>query len=167
MTSEQPDEVATTGPAGRFQPVAWLAAISMLGLMAITLIDVILRKVTGRGLSGAIEYSELALVVCVFLGLGFAQARGAHVSTSVLTSRLKAKARRLVIIVPGVLGLAMVTVMSWQSVVSARHSIANGEYRFGMVSVPVWPARVAIVVGLLLFLFQYAKTLKREVGSDD
>lgn len=51
----------------------------------------------------------------------------------------------------------MVIVVGWMVLVTADRALASfevREFRFGLVRVPVWPARIAIAVGLAAYLLE-------------
>lgn len=137
------------------------AGVVILALTFITVADVILRK-AGESFPGAVEVSEVLLVFAVFLALGAAQVSGDHVTTSVLTSRLPPNARRWLRASAAVIGVITVVVMIIVATQAAIYSVQIGEYRFGIAQVPIWPARIIIVVGLIVFLFEYIRTTVRQ-----
>ncbi|MPV35569.1 TRAP transporter small permease subunit [Georgenia subflava] len=136
-----------------------LGGVGVIALMLMTVIDVTLRKLTGRGLGGTIEYSEVVLVACVFLGIAGAQVAGAHVSTSVLTSHLHGRVNRTVRVAAGSVAVLIVVAMVYASAIMAIDSVQANEFRFGLVRVPVWPARILVPIGLFLFLLQFIRGL--------
>lgn len=144
-----------------------VSGLAVLAIMALTLVDVVLRKVTGQGVRGVIEITEVTLVIAVFLALGSAQAGGVHISTSVLTSRLRVTSRRTVRVSAAAVALVTVAVMIMITTSAALNSFASGEYRFGLVRVPIWPARVAIVLGLVLFFIEYLRTVAGYLKSPE
>ncbi|MEW1963772.1 TRAP transporter small permease subunit [Microbacterium sp. NPDC077644] len=145
------------------RPLGVLAGAAVFILMALTLTEVISRAITGRSMPGIVEYSEVVLAISVFLALGLTQAEGQHITTSIMTSRLSDKPRRVVIGVFGLVGIIVVVVMVAVTAIVAIQSIQTGEYRFGLAKVPLSPARVAVVIGLTVFLVEYGLTLRREV----
>lgn len=138
-----------------------LGGIAILVLMFLTTIDVVLRKTTGQGVGGTVEISEVVLVAAVFLGLPAAQASGAHVATTVVTSHLSERTRRVVLVAVGLISTLIATVMLYATTLAAATSVENGEYRFGLVHVPVWPARIIIPIGVLLLLIEFVRHLMR------
>lgn len=127
---------------------ALLSALCVVALMVITTVDVLRRIATGRALPGGNEISELLMVGMVFLGLAYAQYRKEHVSVSVLTGRMPARSAAVL----RAIGIVTVLVfLFWMMVASngeALRSLASGEYRFGLLQVPMWPARIAIPIGV-------------------
>src|SRR5690606_19404774 len=91
-------------------PMGIGAGLVIVALTFITVADVSLRK-AGSSIPGAVEISEVLLVFAVFLAFGSAQVSGDHVSTSVLTGRLKPTARRWLRITAALIGLVTVAVV--------------------------------------------------------
>lgn len=129
---------------------SWVSGVITLLIMLVVVAEVVLRDLFGSSLGGSIELSEVALVFLVFLGIAYAQQADAHVSTNILTARISPRAAA---ILKAVAMVVMTVVLLWVTYVTAVRgweSMRAGEARFGMRSVPVWPARLMIPVGLLL-----------------
>lgn len=137
-------------------PIGSVSGAIVCALMVLTIVDIVLRKMSGQGVPGGIEYSEIFLVVGVFFALAAAQAEGFHVSTSVLTSRMPVTARRVSEAMGALLGGVIVAVMAYVATQAAWVSFTTGEYRFGLAEVAVWPARAAVALGLWLYLIEFA-----------
>lgn len=123
-------------------------------MLVLTILDITRRTVSGRSVEGVNELGEVAMVFIVFLGLAYAEQRRAHVAVTLLVRRLPHR------VAAGMeaAGIALVmAVVVWMVVVTgerALESLAVGEYRFGLVRIPIWPARIVIVVGLAAYLLQ-------------
>lgn len=126
----------------------YLTGGTVLVLMLLTTADVVKRSVVGSSVRGVIEITEVALVITVFLGMVGAEVSGAHIRTSVLIDRLRYRIGGIVsmaCLLPCIWVTAWIT---WETALKAQHSYEFGEYRFGLLSVPIWPARVAIALGM-------------------
>lgn len=135
-------------PASVGSALAMVSGVVIVALMLITVIDVLLRKFFSSGFPGAIEINEVALVVVVFLAMMSAEMTNVHVRTPILTERVKptvANWLHVVGLLPAVVFLTWVTIRTGQE---ALKSLASGEFRFGIVNVPLWPAKVAVVIGM-------------------
>lgn len=133
---------------------SYVAAVAITWIMVSTTLDVASRYLRNRSIAGVLEIGEIMLVVAVFLGMAYAEHDGQHIRTDLLTRRLPVTLARRVRIV----GLAVMAVfvawLAWNTSFEAWHSFRTGEYRFGVIEVPVWPAKIAVTVGLALLTLQ-------------
>lgn len=125
-----------------------LAGVGILGLMLLTVWDVSFRETRGRGIEGATELSEVALVAVVFLGMTAAQLNRSHISTPMLTARLPARLGHAVRALSLVVAALFVAWMTLETARTGMSSYQAGEFRYGTVNVPIWPARLVIPLGL-------------------
>lgn len=141
-----------------------LAAVGILLLMIATVLDVGLRIAGPWGVPGIVEYSEVILVAIVFLGMGSAQRMGQHVATTVVTDRLPDVWSRACRIASLSLALLLIGAMTYWSISRAIDSVGVNESRFGVMHVPIWPARVALAFGLLLLSVEMTRSLIRALA---
>lgn len=140
-----------------FTEILALASVSLIVvILAAIVADVVRRSATGKSVPGVVEWSEVAMVMIVFLGLGYAERRRAHVSMTLFVRLLPPRVGAVI----NALGLLLVAaVVAWMVYVTADRAMASyeaSEIRFGLIRVPVWPARIAIAVGLLAYLLELA-----------
>lgn len=126
-----------------------LAGAALLYLILSAAADVAFRTLTGRGIPGSIEYGEVVLVMLAFLSLARTQQKDGHVAVDLVTSRLSRRSAAALELLGMTVALVFLIWMTWASYEQAVVSVERGEYRFGTVSAPVWPARVAIAASLL------------------
>jgi TRAP-type C4-dicarboxylate transport system permease small subunit len=129
---------------------AWASGIFTLAIMILVVVDVVLRDVFTKSLGGTIEISEVLLVFLVFLGVAFAQQAQAHVNTNLVTSRVPPRVARVMKTLGHVIVAGVLLWTTWVTATRGWDAMQAGEARFGLRSVPVWPARLMIPVGLLL-----------------
>lgn len=133
---------------------SWISGALTLVLLVMLVAEVAVREIVGRSLLGTIELSEVLLVLIVALGAAYAQKTGAHVSTDLVTSRF-APATAAAIRVGGMLVAAgFLFWTAWASAERGWEAFESGESRFGITSVPVWPARLVLPLGLALLAVQ-------------
>lgn len=147
---------------------AYISAIAVVVLAVATTADVLRRATTGKSVPGVIEGTEVVLVFTVFLGLALTQRELGHVSTSVVTNRLPPSIAAVV----SAFGLAVVSLfcvwLAEASIVKSVYSTQAGEYRYGLLQVPIWPGRIAVAVGTTFlalemirrFLIEMAKAIR-------
>jgi len=128
--------------------LALIAGVAILGLMILTVTDVTLRKFFSSGVPGAVEINEVTLVAVVFLALMAAEITDVNVRTPLVTERLPDRWANLAHIVGYVPALAFLV---WATYLTADEGIAawlRGDFRFGLIFVPVWPAKLIVPIGL-------------------
>ena len=144
-----------------------IAIVSTSVLLLVTAADVLLRTSSGHGVPGAVEITEVVLVVAAFMGLASAASDDLHIRATLLTDRMRPRVRRVVRLIGDMIGMAIVLWLIYATSLRAIASVMNGEYRFGLISMPIWPARVAILLGLIgLLLALLLKTIDRATSTD-
>lgn len=140
-----------------------IAGIILTGLMGMMVLDVTLRNTTGRPLSGLVDWIELLLVLIVFLGIAEAQRNRDHVAIDVIADAFPQRLRIASHIIGGVVGLLVVAVIAYVSTRQAIQSYAVREFRRGLAEVPLWPGRIVLAVGFVLFALQIITTTAQRV----
>lgn len=129
---------------------AVLASLTTFALALSITTDVIIRLTTGSSLPGLVELSETLLVALVFLGVSYTAYIGGHVAMSLVTDRLPARWKGWVRALANLLVVGVLVWLIYATGERAIQSYASGEYKFGLTQFPLWPARWAIVIGLVV-----------------
>lgn len=147
-----------------------IGGAAIMLLMFATVADVVSRKVGGGGIAGVVEWTEVLLVVVVFAGMMGAELSGAHIrGMSFLTERERSIGAPLVRACGSALAALILVWAVFMSGEEALASIALGEFRMGLIQVPIWPAKLAIPIGLAGFAAVMAwrtfKQLRQAAGE--
>lgn len=137
---------------------AYTGMVAIILIMCVTVANVIARKVFATSVPSAVEGSEEALVVAVFLGFGAAQRTGTHVATHILTSQLHGRVRTAVRAVGVCATLVLAAWMLRGAVKEARYTISIHEQIASVVNFPTWPGRIAVAVGFSLLLAEVIRS---------
>lgn len=140
-----------------------IAAVLIVVIMLSTAADVAVRQVTGASIPGVVEYSEVLMVGLIFLGLAYAQRARAHIGVDLVTERMPVRVAHVVRAVGLALAFVVLAVMAYETLQVALRSFESREFRFGLVQVPIWPARMIIPIGLVALLLELAISLHDEV----
>ncbi|GAA2095606.1 MULTISPECIES: TRAP transporter small permease [Brevibacterium] len=140
---------------------AVIASLTIALIMLLTVADVVRRSLTGRSIPGTTEFSEVFLVAAAFLGLAYAMRTGAHVAVDLVIERMPARAGRIIFTAGMVLALAVLVWMMFQTGNAALRSISAGEYRYGLIQVPIWPAKAVIPLALAALILECVVTLAK------
>jgi len=132
---------------------AILAALGVVVMLWAIVADVGVRNITRGSLPGMVEIGETMVVVVIFLGMMQAGVSGEHITITLLTSRLSTKVRRTLQTFAWIVSAIILGWMTWATTLRAVSSFEGQESRFGILSWPIWPARIVIAVGIVSMLF--------------
>lgn len=138
-----------------------VSGITLAALLVLTLVNVIKRETTGRGIDGTIEYTEVLMVIAMFLALALAQRNGTHISTSFVTNIMPRTLAHILNRVVGAFGVLVIGMIIFSAYDAYTFSIERGEYTMGIARVELWPARLAVLVGMIVYLYEYGRVIVR------
>lgn len=115
-----------------------LSVILLLGLMAVTGLDVIGRYFLNAPLPGAFELTELMLCALVFAALPLVGRAGGHVEVDILTERFPAPLRRVLALVVAVICAAVLLVFAWRLGLLGEQQMTDGT-RSESIHIPFAP----------------------------
>ncbi|UOM36577.1 TRAP transporter small permease [Acuticoccus sp. I52.16.1] len=138
-----------------------LSTLCVVAVVGLVVLDVAARNLAGASVPGVLEVTEVTLVAIVYLGLAMAQRRQEHVSLSMVVDRLGGRWQRGAHFIAILVCLGVTLWFACAAWDAALTAFARGEYRFGLVAVPIWPARFAIAIGLTVLILELLVDLKR------
>ena len=122
-------------------------------------LDVILRYIFRASIPASVEFTQVLLVLLVYLALGKAQEAKQHIRVEFVLEKLTPGMRRYWEIVVHLFALVFIVIVLWESVGGFIDSVSVMEYYGGAVRVPIYPARAAILVGCGLMTLQLVRDL--------
>jgi TRAP-type C4-dicarboxylate transport system permease small subunit len=128
-----------------------LAALLLIAIMVMTVADVVRRALTDKSIQGVIEVAPLFLLGAVALGFGQAETAGTHVRTSLVTDHLPHRLRSAL---RSVGYAASIYILLWMAKLSYERAVDaydNHDTTAGFESIPTWPARALVPIGLALW----------------
>jgi TRAP-type C4-dicarboxylate transport system permease small subunit len=132
------------------------AALLTFSLSFLVVADVIGRVAFNTPVKGTPEIVSMSIVIICFLLAGYAVHSGGMIRTDVVVSKIGPRGYTFAAFASGVLGAAFFGLIVWGSVEPLMHSWTSGEFEGeGALRVPVWPARLVILVGACLVTVIY------------
>jgi TRAP-type C4-dicarboxylate transport system permease small subunit len=132
----------------------WLARIATGALAliaAVTLCDVIARKLFNSGFTFTVEMTEMAMALIVFLGVGLVTHRREHIAVDVVTLRLPERARVWFGLGTNILSLGFVVLVVWRLWLQAAFITDKGDTT-PILNFPLWPIAYVIAVGSIFLV---------------
>lgn len=146
------------------RPVGVLGVLSLL-LLALVIFAAVVARQAGISIIGADETGQLLLVFMVFLSMTVTHAQKGNVRMEALVSLLPPGARRVADLVSLLACLVLVLLLLHGTSLQAWSAYVDGEYQYGTMKFPLWPAKVVIAFGFLLFTIQLLLDLKASLAG--
>lgn len=136
----------------------------LLLYMAVTLtIDVIARYAFDSPTVWIFEMCKHAMLYIGALGGGYTLMVNGHVKVDVIYSILSSKIRAVLDIVTSVLFFIFIAIMIWKCSELAISSCEHMEHSTTALGAPIYPMKVAVVVGAVLVLLQGIAKLFKDI----
>jgi TRAP-type C4-dicarboxylate transport system permease small subunit len=134
-----------------YDAAAWLAAIAMVGVLAMVLLSIVSRQV-GFHVPGTDAYAGYAMAAAGFLALAHTLKRNEHIRVTLLLGRLQGKRRRALEMWALSASVLLGALFSWYSVRLAWNSRAFNDISTGNDATPLWIPQLAMAIGTLILL---------------
>jgi C4-dicarboxylate transporter, DctQ subunit len=139
---------AVIGPIETFFNL--MAALCILSLMFIGVIQIVARTVFNAPIWGYIDMVELAMALFAFLGISYCQRLGGHVRMELGLNNLSPRAQAVAEVVSTAVALGVVGVLVWYGATHAWRAYESGDSTIDAQFL-VWPSKavVPLALGLL------------------
>ena len=133
---------------------AQAAALVLLSITVLILIEITLRSFFGRSTQITEEYVAYGLGTMVFLGLGHALRAGALVRVDLLLGRLGPAARRFFEIATCGVTLCVMSFVLYYLSVRVGRDFAGGTISMTRAATPMWIPHAIVAFGMGIFMLQ-------------
>jgi TRAP-type C4-dicarboxylate transport system permease small subunit len=127
-----------------------VAGFIVIALMIVVTADVIMRSAFNYPLPNSYEYMELGLVFIVYLGAAQVQREKRHIAIDAVIKMLPPRGGALAEMFGCIVGLILMAGIGWWGAQAAWNSFETAEYIGSVARVPVLPARIALLCGVLV-----------------
>jgi len=124
-------------------------SIILLGMMFITMVDVILRYLLNYPIPGAYELVQLMLVLVVFFGLAYTATQKGHIVVEILFLVLPKTVQAIIAIMTSILGIG-IFIVAVVSVVQLINVHVDSHAVSGVLEIPLYPISIAVAFGIAL-----------------
>ncbi|MEW6257649.1 MAG: TRAP transporter small permease [Pseudomonadota bacterium] len=126
--------------------------------------DVFGRVVLGAPLKGTPEMVSSSIVIICYLQASYAIISGGMMQVDAFTAHFPVPVQAALGVFGSLLGALLFGLIFWGSIDGFFHAWSSGEYEGeGALRVPMWPVRLAVLVGTALALAAYLLLAARQV----
>jgi TRAP-type C4-dicarboxylate transport system permease small subunit len=137
--------------------LAAIAILSLFLMMIQTVIDVLASNLAGRPIPGNLEIiSVYHMVLVVFLPLALVEVKKEPIAVDLVYRMLPRLLQRWVLVAGYLVTAGFFGLLVWQTGADALRSFGMNEMMMGAVFVTIWPAKLALPVGLAAALLAVA-----------
>jgi TRAP-type C4-dicarboxylate transport system permease small subunit len=129
----------------------WIGAAALIILVLTTFANVIGRYLLRMPLTGAVEISELFLVVTVFFGVAYTEVRKQHVTFDEVVVHFPRRLRAITVGAMYFLVGVYALMISWQETLMAISYMVPRIRVTDVLKIPIAPAIFVIAIGSLLW----------------
>jgi TRAP-type C4-dicarboxylate transport system permease small subunit len=132
------------------------AALLTFCLSFLVVADVAGRVLFNSPVKGTPEIVSMSIVIICFLLAGYSVHSRAMLQTDVLIGLMGRRGPSIASLMSAVLGCVFFGLIVWGSYEPTLHAWTSGEFEGeGALRVPVWPARLVVMLGALLVTLTY------------
>ena len=133
------------------------AAVIIFLLGFLVCADIFGRALFNSPVKGTPEIVSMSIVIICFLLAGYSVQSNSMISTDVFASMFGVRGHAAANLLSAILGIMFFGFIVWGSYEPMLHAVASGEYEGeGALRVPVWPARLVVLIGSFLVVVSYA-----------
>jgi len=144
---------------------AYVAAFFLFILMIYICADVAGRYLANSPMPASYELATTMMVFIVFLAFAYAQARKMHIRLAFVRDQASPRLQAILDILAYLIGFALFALITWKAWEWAWEAWLSKDYMQGVLKIPYFPSRFAVVIGALLFCFQFALDVIRHIGQ--
>ena len=133
---------------------AFIASASIAVMIFLTTADTTLRYVLNAPIRGTIEISEVALVVCIYLGIAWTQQERGHTRVALILTKLPPKKQVIFDILIWIICFIFLFIIGWETGLEFIRSYQISEFRWGSIQMPIWWAKGLVPLGCWMTCLQ-------------
>ena len=147
---------------GLYTASAWLAGISMIGVLVMVL-TTILSRFFGIAIHGTDAYAGYAMAGAGFLALATTLKHGEHIRVTLIVGALKGKAYKVVEVIALTIATLLSAFLAFYSANLVLESWEINDISMGLDATPLWIPQLVMAVGTFVFFIAFCDELVLEL----
>lgn len=128
-----------------------ITPVLIVFIMIMIVIDVIMRTLFQKPISGSVELIQCLIAVAGFMAMGWTTYKDKHIRIDSLTSMLPRSAAHVLDLITSIVPLVVIIPLTMQSFVRMQQAIEYNETT-AILKIPMYPFIFFVVVGYVLLL---------------
>lgn len=145
-----------------YDGAAWLAALAMVGLLAMVLLAIASRQLDFH-VAGTDAYAGYLMAAAGFLALAHTFKRGEHIRVTLVLGHVGPRARRALEVWSLAAGTLLAALAAWYAVRLAWQSHLFDDISTGNDATPLWIPQLAMAAGSIVLLVAFVDELVLEL----
>jgi TRAP-type C4-dicarboxylate transport system permease small subunit len=137
-----------------YDAAAWLAAIAMIGVLAMVLASIITRQL-GINFQGTDAYAGYFMAAAGFLALAHTLKHNEHIRVTLLLGRLKGRSLHALEMWALSVAVLLAGLFAWYSIRLAWNSHAFNDISTSNDATPLWIPQLGMALGALILLVAF------------
>ena len=146
------------------QGINSFGVVSLMGMMLLMVVDVCLRRIFSRPITGSFELVQFIMIILVYLGLAYTAIRKAHISVELIVARFSERIQVLIESITLFLSLGLFVLITWRNIIRAEQ-LRLEQQTSPLLSIPTFPFYYILAFGCgvlsLVLLIQLIETLSK------
>lgn len=147
---------------GLYSAAAWLAGLSMIGILVMVLLTV-LSRVIGFNAPGTDAYAGYAMAGAGFLALASTFKKGEHIRVTLLLGALKGSALKTMEVIALVIATVLSGFLAFYASRLVWQSWEIDDISVGIDATPLWIPQIFMALGTLVFFIAFCDELVLEL----
>ncbi|GAB2714226.1 TRAP transporter small permease [Comamonas sediminis] len=147
---------------GLYEASAWLAGLSMIGILVMVLLTVISR-LFGFSAPGTDSYAGYAMAGAGFMALASTLKKGEHIRVTLLLGALKGSALKTLEVIALVIATVLSGFLAFYASRLVWQSWEIDDISVGIDATPLWIPQVFMALGTLVFFIAFCDELVLEL----
>lgn len=131
---------------------AFIASGLLIALVALIMLEVVLRYFFNTSTMRADEYSGYLYLALVCFGFGYTFLKDGHIRITFLTAKISSKSSSLVDIFAGTVTLGLLAFMLYRTVLLVWDSYQTGVVSEAVSATPLYIPQLMLPIGLVVFM---------------
>lgn len=144
-----------------------ISIISYIGfffVMLITVVDIVIRYITGNSILGVYEIVERVMICAVFASFAYTQTEHGHVMISLVVAKYPVKFRMLMLALNNILSAVASVMVGYAAAKQAMVAYAS-HYTTGILLIPIFPFYWVVVVAMVALFVAFLMDAARDLAA--